>query len=338
MALSESDLRGLFIIKKRILFENLSRMEGVILFLKKKLLHGSGYDANLKRKITLLLEELEKSKDIDYRRFFISLAIDLKWKLISKEHVWDVLNEIDFNEVDSTFLSKFDKTIVSNLTRFYVNSPYTDAIYEKGTYTVLLYWTKLFIKYRNAKGSSTLPISWSEEEIVHRSFFYEKTKSLSNIDEWAGWKGIVWVLPLKDLQSDLKAGLPIQESINEIIDKTGLNPPHASSSKLFPNDELLYIEYPSHFSEICFQPTTLSGFWLSSGGLYLSFLKKDGYGRTFSITGKPHKNMERIHSWSNFKHSDFKLISIGEPNNLLKKEISEKIILEALMRFKNGTK
>lgn len=140
------------------------------------------------------------------------------------------------------------------------------------------------------------------------------------------------------MQIDLSKKIKLEEIINLIIDKTGLNPPHVSSSKILPNDELLYIKYPFEFSAICYQPTVFSSFWLNPGGLYISYQKKDGYGRTFSTTGKPYSNKERIHSWSKFNHSDFKLISIGKPDDLLKKEITEDIINEALKRFQDATK
>lgn len=146
-------------------------METVITFLRKYLLVGSSRNITLRKKILLLLNELAITKDIDYKRFFTSLAIDIKSGVISKTHVWNLINEIDFKDDGSQFLSAFDKTLASNMEKYYHNSPFTDIVFKKDTYAVLLYWSKIFLKYRNAKERTSLPLSWAEEDMAYRGIF-----------------------------------------------------------------------------------------------------------------------------------------------------------------------
>lgn len=308
-------------------------MTEVIKYLRKSLVTGIESKQDTANKIGILLEELETSVDLDYQRFFISLAIDLRSELISPQSIWKIIESVNVTMGASDFLRQFDKIITSNLAKYYQSSSCSDDDFGKDEYSVLLYWSKVFLKYRNAKNQSSLPVSWSEEDFAYRSFFYEKTKGLENITDWAGWKGITWVLPLLNLLDNLNKRKELQLTINEIIDKTGLNPPNSSPSKILPNDELLYIEYPKDFTALCFQPSVLSGFWFNKGGLYLSFPKQDGYGRTFSNSAKAHNSKERVHTWARFDHSKFKLNSIGQPNDLLKRKLSKKIISQALIRY-----
>lgn len=307
-------------------------MKTVITFLEKELLVKIKNN-ELKESITKWLKEIETSDDNDAKRFLICLGIDLKTGLLKKESILQILTQIDFLNTELNYLREFDLIIARDGGKQYTNSMCHDKEFAKDKYAVIVYWSKILKKYIEKKSKGLVPVSRSEEDKIYHDFFFEKTKSLSNINEWAGWKGLVWVLPYNDLRNDLVLPQDKESIINLIIDKTGLNPPSTSPSRLLENDELLYILYPDDFHVMCYQPTVLSGCWVDTNGLYLSYKRDDGYGRTYSTSGGKYSNKERVHTWSDLNHSLFALVSIGYPNGNLKKDLSDQIILEGLNRF-----
>lgn len=291
-------------------------------------------DPGLKDQVDAWIQRIIKRNDRDEKRFLICLAIDLNVDFIPAQTIINVFSKLDFSKSEFEVITDFDEILAKPGSSHFAHSACRLFSHNKDQYACVLYWTKIFRKYIQAKSKSLLPPSKRDEKRIYDRFFLENTAGLRDLENWAGWKGIVWVLPYNELLDFLRSALPDAAIANLLIDILGINPPELTPSDVFEYDKLYYIRYPSDFSETCHQPTTLCGYWKEPHGLYLSYGREDGYGRTYANSDKESIVRERVHTWGSWNHDDFELLEIGCPDASMRRVISDKINDAGLARFK----
>ena len=135
---------------------------------------------------------------------------------------------------------------------------------------------------------------------VRRVFFGNGTQRchLGDINEtWSGEGSLIWVLDKEDLQT-VAEHVPSDTAATSLCEDLGLHLPDGVGILGYP--ELLLVTYPSDFESSfdrrCVQPTTFDANWARDDIHYISFVKRDQWGRTRSCSGaKPIAVKERVH-------------------------------------------
>jgi hypothetical protein len=269
-------------------------------------------------------------EDTDLKRFFICLAIDLKNDLLSSDSLIEIFKKIDFSSKISTPLQQFDTVINNNPNRFLINSNCNDLTYGKHRYSSVITWEKLFRKIREY---SKVPILPDDHSTHYKIVFEDKYFNFKQIKEFGGWKGVTWIAPYEDLLNCLNNSTNDIEMVNNVIDRLGLD----SSNKRIPEElhKFIYIIFPESFDIPCYQPTSLYGFWKEKGGLYLSYCRKNGYGLTYTTSGKNAPMKERVLRNNHYCNEHFSVKIIGVPDGSLKKDTAG-IVAEGINRFNYG--
>lgn len=269
---------------------------------------------------------------IDIKRFFVCLAIDLKNGLVIPDSIIQVLREIDFSKTRPSPLRQFDLIINKNPDKYLPESSCSDLSYKKEKYVSVITWSKLFRKISEQHNSTRpiIPISINDHKFYYELIFKQKYYKLDKIKEFSGWKGLTWITSYEDLKECLRKYSDDTNTVNHVIDRLGLDP--VPKNILGEPDKYIYIKFPDKFLVTCYQPTTLYGFWKETGGLYLSYKKENGYGKTYSTSGKSLPMKERVFRNSSYCNNEFVPNVLGEPNGALIKN-RRRIIEEGLNRF-----
>lgn len=132
------------------------------------------------------------------------------------------------------------------------------------------------------------------------------------------------------------------ENTENIVDSLGLYIEDTQASEKF-----VCLNYKNKYKSETWQPDSLTGDWgsldenlISDGNdFYLSYPNKDGYGRTFSISGKSKQLKERVHL--PFDHEgqalyEMKAECLGSIDNQIIKGTDEAMLVEAIERFKSS--
>lgn len=241
---------------------------------------------SLKNNIAKWFSELSNANCITGNKFLICLSIDLKHKLLPISVFENIFCDLDFSKPPLDVLNEMDVNIHNNLPKYFSHSNCESCNYPPTQYVSIRTFSKIFdkfLQYKNATGFYTyLP---DDEEWVYEELISNKSIDLEHVKEWAGWKNLTWILSQDDFNSISAEGASLGNKLKHLIDTLGLEPP----KKIKMNGEVdnyLAIDFPSDFQDITFQPTTLCGFWKEDGGLYMSYVNKDGFGRTASTEGR----------------------------------------------------
>ncbi len=277
--------------------------------------------------------EFSDDLNVDGNRFLLCMAIDIKYDLINPESLIKIITDIEFSLIDKTPLMQFDELIHFNPSHYFEYSKCCDYDYAQERYASVVNWSKLFRKINNY-----LPLTGdyrmfdlADEAFVFSCVFEQNSITLKDVKEWNGWKGITWLLPLSDLNELMKVYLDDNDRINFVMDTLGLEPiEHTGATGSY--DIPIYIEYPDKFPHKCYQPNSLCGFWKEPGGLYLSFKRLDGHGRTYSTTGKTNQGKERITREQEYGSADCVPKVLGFVTKPIIKDRTN-ILAEAKLRF-----
>lgn len=259
--------------------------------------------------VNLLNENLINNDRI---RFAICMAIDLKYELLEVDNFLSIILQIK----PATFKEphiEFENVLKNDFNQFYSVSTCTDVSYQKDKYLTILTWFKLSNKCKKVIGPKQFEVSYI-------MYIINKTRPMSDFTDWCGFiKKLTWVMKSSDFEDIKKKTADSTQLAEFVIDAVGLE-----NGRLEPSNKLarfIYIVYPDEASWgiQCHQPTTLSGDFLGKDGLYLSYFKSDGYGRTVSTTGKNVETKERVFLGTNYSNEKFVVHPLGTPSVILKK-------------------
>lgn len=308
-------------------------MKEVLAILNEKLIEKISGNEPLKVSLSKWFIYLSDVSRFDGNRFLFCLAIDLKYDLLEVEHLIKIFDSLDFTRPEEKILADFDVKLHKEATTYFQHSNCADCDYSKDKYVCVRPWTKLFDKikvYKTATGKYTI-MDFDDEDHVRYRLFEEYSLDLADVKEWAGWKYLTWLLSHKEFIELKEKHTDEIESLNYVMDSLGLEPP-AKNTASGEFDFYVYIEYPDDFEIDSYQPTTLCGYWKEDGGLYLSFKKSDGYGRTFSTTGSKNTAKERVINSTDYGNENFIPSILGKSDGTLTKDRTN-ILNEALNRL-----
>lgn len=153
------------------------------------------------------------------------------------------------------------------------------------------------------------------------------------IEKLGSGTGWVFIGSLNELKVELT-----NKNLEKVIDGFGFYIENVN-----PLDSYVWIKYPNNFTELAFQPTTLTGDWGNfspykiGNEYFMSYFMSDEWGRTFSVSGINDFFKERTHIFfdnSIGKNYRFGAYDMGQLSVNIAKANPDKIIEEALNRFK----
>jgi len=290
------------------------------------------YDTVRQSQVQNWFTDLASSLDVDDQRFLICLAIDLRNRLIEADSVISVLEKIDFASRTPPLI-QFDQVLLAN-PHLFTQSNCCDCDYGKEKYVGVVNWSRLFkwIAIFRPEIDGRLLTS-SDDIFVYHRMFSDMAMDLEGIEHWNGFKGLTWLVPFTDMALMLKKYDDPDAKLEYILDSLGLEPKAVLSNGDL--DRPVLIEYPDILPVDCYQPTCLCGMWLKPGGLYISYRREDGHGRTRPTTGQAHNAKERVMQASNYGGKACVPHEIGIPGRPVIADRST-IIQDALKRFRDG--
>jgi hypothetical protein len=253
------------------------------------------------------IEVEENSKD--GWRLGVCLAIDLESGALDPEIVETILNAVDPNETDARKAFGIAVSGHPENDRFICSSSLTANPLAQSDSYLRVFTIRNFMRF-HVNPNNPHVFDPADVEDVRTSYFEEgATSDLTDIEgSWTGGNGIVWVMSYNDFL-ELTRGKSREEKGTLINDALGLN--YGPSQATNDGNELVAVKYPPEFSNTCLQPTTLDADWRKDDGFYLSYLKKDGWGRTQSCSGNEAPIRERVHKGLDGLSVDYVGLTVG---------------------------
>lgn len=272
----------------------------VVNYLSQKLLdsaqNGSERDC-IKKFISILFED---NKNIDAIRLGYCIAIDVLNNLVESNHYAKIILSEKCNDTNirnEDICKKFHDAL-EETDDYRTFSKHTSELYKSDEKITTLIQSSTFLFLF---GTQLLTPLLHEDNTDHEIFLSEIEirpirKKMKNWPDGIS-KKYFWLMPLDSLEEILKNSM--KGEILPAINMLGLIPDFKRvPAGTKPN--YLYCLYPKDFitNHKTYQPNATNTFWSSKNGLFLSFIDKDGWGRTYPTFGLKKLNeeiKERIH-------------------------------------------
>ena len=301
-------------------------------FLKKKLLVHIK-DPGINRDADIWIDkatEYTNADNKDSNRLAICICIDLKYDLLRVEDLLPIFEKIDYKELLAPH-QQFEKCLVSDFEKLYQQTKYIDSRYAPSQYVTVVAWAKMYRKCKKI-------ITSDRNSYINSYNIYaiNKSRKLSDFDNWNGdYKRITWVFDYDVLLGlfNKHRALKKDQLVDLILDRLGLHE-NIPGPHLPDKPSYVYIIYPLSFSAkfACHQPSALSGSFWNPDELFLSYKALDGYGRTYSTSGRATMTKERVFAAEKYANREFIINELGIPSGSLIKNTS-KILVNAQKRF-----
>lgn len=327
----------------------MTELKEICAFVQSKLLTGN--DAAEDNYITTFLSSLMNSVDINSNRLLACIGIDIKaYEKICVtnkecEELCLLFREIilRIEKVKSALFSvppdlltpaiyfniSLNDIPIKPLIRASINEKYIRVI----SFRNYIEWTVRL----NFDSNPDFPEDMDYHEIDrHYSEFineglFENIK-IANLSSGTGW---VFVASYEEVIETLDK----KDTIG-LLDMLGL---YAENINIV--DNYIWLKYPENFSDLLFQPSTLTGDWgnyfnarISVGNeFFLSYKKQDDWGRTFSVSGNRKSIKERVHYKLESRVAyNFLANDLGRLEEPISKASNNIILEEAISRFINA--
>lgn len=258
------------------------------------------------------------------------IVIDVASGALRKDTVIDVLNHADLMIADARMA--FHAALVNHdayLNLICSSCFHSSPLPKDDTYVRVISLQVFMDNYIVPEfGPAFVSTVKADREAVKRTFFDTGAFKLGSIRSW--WTGshpLVWITSLNTLV-DVLDGEAEEDVATVINDYLGLGYPEGV--------DLLWVQYPSQFdcSIGVAQPTTLDVPWKAPSGFYISYPRKDGWGRAQSCSGTRPNAYERVHS--HFKNLTDSYVAELKGCTKSMKLSRGKLILEANKRVKRA--
>jgi hypothetical protein len=228
--------------------------------------------------------------DVDSKRLLYCIGIDVKCCLTNIDKYTQLFNEIDYG---SSFKPQvqFENALLKDDGKYHFFSSESENKRNEEYCGLIKLWE--FGKYYLNKSYTKDELKYLKECLVDR--IYENIEIPFNSSKKP--REVSWVTTQNILDELIsEAGKYPVEKIDFVCNKLGLYWDHMGTIE-DPLPEWISLTYPKDMDETFYQPLTVNGDWKSENGLYLSYKKFDGFGRTRSCTKlKSFKGVkERVH-------------------------------------------
>lgn len=233
------------------------------------------------------LAQLETSPDGP--RLAICMVIDLTHKAVDPKLFTTVLNALEWPSDDAR--EAFETAMAPHLHDVIAASRHTALPMDGGDRYVRVLTVRDMLTYYLAHRYLVLDRADTTEFLKH----VPDGTPLGEVSaEWRGRRPLVWVGSYEAVRTVMKKAESRDQGATHVADALGLSPDPACDS---PEQMVLGVVYPPGFSDAeCRQPTTFDATWKEPGGLYLSWPREDGWGRTWSVSGTAADRLkERVH-------------------------------------------
>lgn len=275
---------------------------------------GDGFRDGVERWIRVL------SPDDDSDLLGTCIAIDLKSEALAVERFARVLERMPAGSSPrSAFAEALE--LLSESLKMCSCFPKT-ADHGAGAYANVIDLGTFLEHYANPSG---YPMTLDDLAEVDEVFFGSRPRvTLDEIKRpWAGPRGIVWVLPLTELEAIIDGKSP-EMAATLLHDALGL--------WVAWKGPMVYLKYPVEAPLDRYpQPTTFDAGFYQAGGCFLSAAEGDGWGRTQSRSGTPAARRERVHGPIERLSKAYTLTRLGTPSRKPRNEAA--IRAEGLERF-----
>lgn len=284
--------------------------------------------------------------DVDCQRLAVCLAIELRKPtdiILDLGHINIIFNSCDYNTLafqnDISYPRKWfakrlddikDKIKNYNGSIIPSNQQQNTNSNTNTTYVTFLWFSRLLKYYLKNVGFSFNSNSNDFQQVI--DFVTMFPDLLDDVDRFGNTSSPVWVTTKSELNR-IQNNNPNYTAPTNIMIMMGLQPDtQGIASYPYAGSMFFLIEYPSTLNLITYQPTSLNKNWIDAiNDLYLSYIKKDCYGMTYSSDASCQCTQEQIHESFLCKDKGCSLSYIGEPQNITINK--SKIITEGLKRF-----
>ncbi len=213
--------------------------------------------------------------DQDSKRLLICLAIDTKFKLVSKSDYIQIFNNIDYS-VKAKPQICFHNACEKENAKYHFFSEIKDKenSFEYSSIVKLWIFTESYLKsYYKADDYNFIEDQLLNDEIIDLKVSFDFEKDIRpNKVFWVTIKDVIDKLLLKAESEKINKA-------NLICSKLGLSWKHMGTI-YDPNPDRVIVNYQNNIPEYFHQPISANADWKSEGGLFLSYKKLDGFGRT----------------------------------------------------------
>lgn len=265
--------------------------------------------------------------DWDHQRLALCLAIDLEHAVIPAGTVAKIIDLMRVPHI--SLVDEFDQVLEDNRSLI-IDSNYTDESYPKDTYSTI-FDVEVFINYY-LSSVTTNDIKYVLH-LLESGNVVELRKILKTTITLTGtkFKELAWVLPYKVIEYEFTQLSASEERASKIADNLGKEVTPSSTTDN-EKSHLIVCKYPVTFDTKCYQPSSIHALWRGwHNGLYLSYRKDNGYGKTYATCGSRLGYSERVHRKIVVNSSGFEFMYIGESAPIAKR--IENIIPEGFSRI-----
>lgn len=280
-------------------------------------------DKNKKDKFSSWVNEL-KNGSFDDKRLLCCLGIEVKNHLVNIQSYVKIFNAMDY---DSSINQKeiFDQTVTNNKDLQFFSDEGFNPEDEKPIYTRIVNIDTFITTILN-KSYPNDDKKYYDDEVLISEIERNDLGSLALLNEGHPNRNNVWVTPL----------VKINEIIDYCTDKLLNRADIIINCIGMPFDvnklKFIYMEYPEIFREEFYQSCAVNAIWGREDGLFLSYKKDDGFGRTRPCDGDNAINRlkEQVHKSLNVKY-EYNIKYLGEATSI--NHDTTNIVGEAIERY-----